>query len=415
MKRTVAIIGGGISGISLAQLIKDNFDTRVFEKKSKLGGLISCERIQGFLYHKVGGHVFNSKNKEVLDWFWSFFDKKNEFLHSRRNAQIYIDGKLIPYPIENNIFKLEFEQAKNVIKDLIRLDSNHKSGNLHEFLINNFGKTLYELYFKPYNEKIWNTSLETIPLNWLNNKLPMPDLINILTENILRIEESNMVHSYFYYPKDGGSQFIIDRLSNGIDFELNTDVSKISVLENGEILINDKFKFDSLVFTGNILSLLEILKINNSYLNIKFDKLNFRSNPTTSVLCTCEHNDISWLYIPEKKYLAHRIIYTGNFSKSNNKNDLNSCTVEFAKYLSMEDIESEIRKLPGNMKIIGYNYEPNSYVMQSSETRSIINSLKQELEKYNIFILGRFAEWEYFNMDAAIESAMILKKKYFSS
>ena len=31
---------------------------------------------------------------------------------------------------------------------------------------------------------------------------------------------------------------------------------------------------------------------------------------------------------------------------------------------------------------------------------------------YHIYLLGRFAEWEYFNMDKCVEQAMSLKK-YF--
>ena len=33
-------------------------------------------------------------------------------------------------------------------------------------------------------------------------------------------------------------------------------------------------------------------------------------------------------------------------------------------------------------------------------------SLLQKLSIKNLFLCGRFAEWEYFNMDIAIESAM---------
>jgi len=37
--------------------------------------------------------------------------------------------------------------------------------------------------------------------------------------------------------------------------------------------------------------------------------------------------------------------------------------------------------------------------------------LKNDLEKYNIFLLGRFAEWGYYNMDKCIENAMALASK----
>ena len=46
MKR-IAIIGAGVSGLTSAQLLKSKADVVVYEKESKIGGLIRCERIQG--------------------------------------------------------------------------------------------------------------------------------------------------------------------------------------------------------------------------------------------------------------------------------------------------------------------------------------------------------------------------------
>lgn len=40
----------------------------------------------------------------------------------------------------------------------------------------------------------------------------------------------------------------------------------------------------------------------------------------------------------------------------------------------------------------------------------MINTLKKNLQKENLYLLGRFAEWEYYNMDVAIGAALDLKK-----
>ncbi len=70
MGEKIGIIGAGISGLSAGQLFQDKGHTVVlFEKKSMPGGLVSCSKEDGVLFHKVGGHVFNSKIPEVLDWF----------------------------------------------------------------------------------------------------------------------------------------------------------------------------------------------------------------------------------------------------------------------------------------------------------------------------------------------------------
>ena len=61
--------------------------------------------------------------------------------------------------------------------------------------------------------------------------------------------------------------------------------------------------------------------------------------------------------------------------------------------------------MPGNLEPIAFNYEPNSYVINTFDTRAIVNNVKEELMNDNFFLLGRFAEWEYYNMDKCIEAA----------
>jgi UDP-galactopyranose mutase len=69
----------------------------------------------------------------------------------------------------------------------------------------------------------------------------------------------------------------------------------------------------------------------------------------------------------------------------------------------------QIKQLPGNLSPLSYNYEPDSYIIHNKETGDRINALKENLKQKNIFLLGRFAEWEYYNMDKCIESAMKIR------
>lgn len=417
-KFSFAVIGSGISGVSISKMLNDkSCNVEVFEKNETIGGLIKCENINGHLFHKVGGHVFNSKNQYVLDWFWSNFEKENDFVQAVRNAKILLNKSYIGYPIENHLYQLDSAMTDQIIEDLLKIISNNerkKKSSFESFLLENFGKTLYEIYFKPYNKKIWNTNLSRIPLEWLDGKLPMPNIRNIILSNILRSPESGMVHSMFWYPKSGGSQFIIDRLSKNLSINTNFKLSSIEFHEN-KLVINKKLIFDRLIYTGNVKDLIEILQINDALLDILLSKTKkLKSNGTSNVLCETDLTNLSWLYLPEEKYLCHRIIYTGNFSTNNNSSiseSRRSCVVEFSGKHSVESINLELPKLPGNLKPIAYNFEPNSYVVQEYNTRSIINDLKCHLEKYNIFLHGRFAEWEYYNMDVCIEKSLILSNK----
>ena len=53
------VVGAGVSGLSAARLLKENNkEVLVLEKADKPGGLIKCDRVDGHLFHRVGGHVF---------------------------------------------------------------------------------------------------------------------------------------------------------------------------------------------------------------------------------------------------------------------------------------------------------------------------------------------------------------------
>ena len=130
----IAIIGAGISGLSAAHLLSLNHDVVVYEKEMTPGGLIRCKRVNGSLYHICGGHVFNSKRKDVLDWFWSFFDKDKEFIKANRNSVVFMENGLrIPYPIENHSYMFDECIQKNIIRDWISIEKMGKESKIDNF------------------------------------------------------------------------------------------------------------------------------------------------------------------------------------------------------------------------------------------------------------------------------------------
>lgn len=114
----IAIIGAGISGMSAAHFLSDRYEVTVFEKEDRAGGLMKCRRVNGNLFHTCGGHVFNSKRQDVLDWFWSKFMREDEFSKTDRNSCVFLDKKNsslehdnIPYPIENHMYLFDEKTA----------------------------------------------------------------------------------------------------------------------------------------------------------------------------------------------------------------------------------------------------------------------------------------------------------------
>ena len=408
----IAIIGGGISGLTAAHLFKDIHEVHVYEKCDRPGGLIKCDVIEGSIFHRTGGHVFNTKRQDVKDLFWKFFDEEKDFLKANRRSVVSMgNGDIIPYPIEDHFYLFEDNVVKSIVNDLLDIASRNerKDSNFVDFLQNQFGPTLYELYFKPYNKKVWRRDLKNVSLSWLEGKLPMPSIEEILYNNLKKIDEKKFVHSTFYYPIKDGSQFLADKLAQGLDINYNSDIQFIKKYKDRWII--DGSEFEMIIFCGNIKQLPQLIKnqIDLSGFDSEIDKLEFHG--TTSVFCEIDKNNYTWVYLPDQSHESHRIICTGNFSPNNNAHSRSTATIEFTDFINREEIVRQLEKVPFHPRYLAHNYEKFTYPIQNAETRNLIASLKKRLEKHNIFLLGRFAEWEYYNMDVAMGAAIDLNLK----
>ena len=132
----------------------------------------------------------------------------------------------------------------------------------------------------------------------------------------------------------------------------------------------------------------------------------FKSHGTTSVFCETDAIPYNWFYQPSAKHQSHRFICTGNFSPKNNAPDKMTCTVEFTDEISVDEIKQQLKLMPYCPRYLTHHYSRYTYPVQSADTRDVVRTAKERLEHCNIRLVGRFAEWEYFNMDAAIASAL---------
>lgn len=57
MKR-VAVIGAGVSGLSMSQLLSSECEVDLYEASSRPGGLIKCDLVNGKTFHLTGGACF---------------------------------------------------------------------------------------------------------------------------------------------------------------------------------------------------------------------------------------------------------------------------------------------------------------------------------------------------------------------
>ena len=272
--------------------------------------------------------------------------------------------------------------------------------------------TLYKIYFQPYNEKVWRRDLKQVPLSWLEGKLPMPTVEEMVYNNINHVKEKSFVHSTFWYENMNGSQYIADKLAEELHICYDTDIKNIKYAHN-KWLIEEEY-FDKVIFCGNIKDMVKIVEgFDIREYEDEIVKLEYHG--TTAVFCEIDKNPYSWIYQPSKQHESHRIICTGNFAKSNNGNCVPegriTATIEFTDEISKEDIIDNLSRISLHPKYLAHKYNPYTYPIQNVHTRDMIKRLKADLFPVGFYFTGRFADWEYYNMDIAMRMAMDLCKK----
>ncbi len=163
--RELGIVGAGISALSLARAVASTHSVTLFEKATTPGGLLRCTRVDGILYHRVGGHVFNSLDGGTRDDFLSIAGGVAQFERLVRHAVIRFADRTVHYPIENHLHQLAAEDLRIIVSELLHLAQREPPEpaafpHFEAFLLGTFGRRLCELYFFPYNEKVWQGRLD---------------------------------------------------------------------------------------------------------------------------------------------------------------------------------------------------------------------------------------------------------------
>ena len=116
----VVVIGAGISGLSAARMLEERGHTvTIFEGSGKPGGLIRCDIVSGGLFHRVGGHIFNTKIDRVARWFWSKFDRDKEFIKALMEESSYevsnVEITLVTQTYDAAVVEVSYHLRSNVM------------------------------------------------------------------------------------------------------------------------------------------------------------------------------------------------------------------------------------------------------------------------------------------------------------
>ena len=423
--KNVIILGGGIVGLTISANLKCS--NLVLEKESTCGGHCSTFINDRYTIDSGGPHILFSKNKKVLNYMKNLV--KGNIKMKKRNNKIFFEDKFIKYPFENGIYDLTPENRFKCLKDILfNKYKNIKINNLQDWLYATFGKTICDLYLIPYNKKIWKVSPSKLSIDWINGRIPNPPIEDIIKSSVGINTEGYLHQLYYYYPLIGGYQAFTDALESKVKKNIVNNVKILKISKQSDFWIIktniETYKCKKLISSIPILDFLKAFEIKNHKViklckKLKYNSLiqvslAFKNTPKT-------YKDFTAIYVPDKKYLFHRMSFPKAFSEYNVKGkdflinlELTFLPKDKKKYsnktfLINKAVEQckKIFKINSNKIIFKKIFKTDyAYVVKNFEHKNNIKKIFNFLDRHNLISIGRNSQFEYINSDEAVKRGL---------
>ncbi len=205
------IIGGGPAGLTTAyELTRNGSRATVLEQGTQAGGLSRTENYKGFLFD-IGGHRFFTKVPVVLQMWRTVL--ADDLLVRPRLSRVFYNGHFYRYPLDafDTVRKLGILESFLSMCSYARarcFQQPHEE-DLETWLINRFGKRLYERFFKTYTEKVWGMKCSEISADWAAQRikgLSMGALLRNFFHKVFPAKDTPELKTLieeFLYPRQG--------------------------------------------------------------------------------------------------------------------------------------------------------------------------------------------------------------------
>lgn len=425
------ILGGGLTGVTLARLLHERgHDVMVLEGETGIGGLCRSRSAEGFTFDTGGSHIIFSRDAEVLDFMKRILGENQEI--RTRNTKILYKGILVKYPFENGLAQLPREDCFFCLNEYIRAYIKREKGetgapaNFREWIYATFGRGIAELYMIPYNEKIWNFPTECMSAHWVEGRVPMPPVEDVI-KSAIGIETEGYTHqSVFSYPARGGIEALVRAMGNGLEERIVTGFPVRSLrYRNGAWEAGDgrrTFSGDRLISTIPLQALVQCLEDVPAEVTTAIERLRYNSVACVQIGIRGSVPPLSWVYIPDRDIsLANRISFPSNYSRHVAPEGCSSILAEVTfndgdpvSRMTDSEIADHVIASLGKMGFLSgerviyraVDRQKFAYVVYDLDYPGNIRLVRNYFEKRGITLVGRFSQFEYLNMDGCIRNAM---------
>ena len=445
MKKRIGIIGAGPAGLTAAYLLaKGENEVIVFEADPRfVGGISRTEKYKGFLFD-IGGHRFFSKSPEVNEFWQEMLGP--DLLKCKRSSSVYYNRVFFNYPLvlSEVIRKLGVVTSFRCFASYIRakLFPVKNPVSFEDWVVNNFGRLLFEIFFKSYTEKVWGIPTSKISADWAAQRIKGLSIRTIISSAFKRNKNDKIIKTLidsFLYPRLGpGMMWEVcaqKAIEMGAHIRMNATVRGLHYhAENSSWSVNladntTHDGFDHIISSAPIYDLIPGIYPNVTSTALDAAKgLRYRDFITVVlILKNADTFTENWIYIHEPSVKVGRIQNFKSWSKEMVPDQSMDCygleyfcfegdgmwTMEDEKLITLGTKELLALGLAKEEDVVdGYVVrQAKAYPVYDRDYKENINVIRDELKKYpNLHLVGRNGMHKYNNQDHSIMTAMYVVK-----
>jgi protoporphyrinogen oxidase len=437
----VLVLGGGLTGLAAGCVLsRECHPVAVIESSPFVGGLARTIRWGENLFD-LGGHRFHTSSEQTLRFVSDLMGA--ELLQVPRRSKICLNGQLFDYPLRplNALAGMGMGTSLRILFDYARERVRTARGggeivSLRDKVVQDFGESLFRIFFRDYSEKVWGLSCDSISSDWIAKRVGGLSLGGALKHALGKKgggNPSTFVDS-FLYPSLG-----IGRLAERLAEETRrngkvlTGTPVKAVLHDGSRVTGVTTggpSGDALMRGGSFVSSIPLPKLARMLdpelppdIIAAASRLRYRDLVVVALLVDRPRvTDQTWMYFPDREIPFGRIHEPKNWSSRMSPPDKTVLVVEyfcFAGDRTWETGDDELgERTSAALERLGFLRQgevcaattvrvPKAYPLFDVGYRRSVDQIASHLKRFdNLHCAGRTGSFGYLNMDEALESGM---------
>jgi len=444
------IAGAGPAGLTAAyELAKQGQRVVVLESDPEyVGGISRTVNYHGYRFD-IGGHRFFSKSREVEDLWTEILGP--DMLQRPRSSKIYYGGQFYSYPLKpfEALSKLGILESILCVLSFLaaQVHPTRNPKSLEDWVVNQFGRRLFRIFFKTYTEKVWGMSCKEISADWAAQRIKGLSLGTAIKNALLpksrpkdRAQIVKTLIDTFRYPRLGpgmmwetcarkvrsmGSEVLLGRPVIGCRFDEAT--RSWTVLARGADGRAEEYRGEHVVSSMPIRQLVDQIEPRLPETALSSGRsLRYRDFVTVGLILR-ERNRFqdNWIYIHDPKVKVGRVQNYKSWSPEMVPDAKYCCygleyfcfegdglwTSADKELITLAKKELEQVQLAAQADVVDgcVVRQPKAYPVYDDDYKRHVEVVRQSLDAHcpNLHLVGRNGMHKYNNQDHAMMTAML--------